>query len=157
MKKTARLLSICTEMGALIAGASDAQVKLFRQFGEHLGLAFQIQDDLLDITMSEDILGKDFGSDVKRRKKTFLYIYVMTKAATEFRHSLKEFFQKPSLAHADILSVQRIFSAAGALAAAETAARDHLRQANDCLARLAPAVNTKDLREFVDMILKRKA
>jgi geranylgeranyl diphosphate synthase type II len=156
MKKTARLLSICAEMGAIIAGADDKQVKLFRRFGEHLGLAFQIQDDLLDITISQDILGKDFGSDVKRRKKTFLYIYVMTTAAPSYRDGLKEIFQKPAISPEEVLSVQRIFNESGALAAAETAARDHLNQANDCLARLAPAP-TAELRHFVEMILKRKA
>jgi len=157
MKKTARLLSICTEMGALIATAGETQIKLFRQFGEHLGLAFQIQDDLLDITISQDMLGKDFGSDVKRRKKTFLYIYAMTQAARQHRESLKKIFQKTAIGHDDILSVQQIFNAAGALAAAETAACDHLQKAHHCLMQLEPAVATKALREFVDMLLKRKA
>jgi geranylgeranyl diphosphate synthase type II len=157
MRKTARLLAVCTEMGALVAAATETQVKLFRQFGEHLGLAFQIQDDLLDITVSQDILGKDFGSDVRRRKRTFLYVHVIAHGAARHRDSLKKIFQKSPIAKADILEVQQIFYAAGAIAAAETAVSDHLQKARHCLAQLEPAVDTAALRELVEMILKRKA
>ncbi len=157
MRKTARLLSICTEMGALVAAANEAQVKLFRQFGEHLGLAFQIQDDLLDITVSQDILGKDFGSDVKRRKRTFLYVHAMTHGGVRDRAGLKKSFQKPAIAKADILAVRQIFHAAGAIAAAEAAVSDHLQKARHCLAQLEPAIDAAALRELVEMILKRKA
>jgi geranylgeranyl diphosphate synthase, type II len=157
MRKTARLLSLCTEMGALVAAATEAQVKLFRQFGEHLGLAFQIQDDLLDITVSQDILGKDFGSDIKRHKRTFLYVHVMTHGGTRDRDSLRKFFQKPAIAKADIFAVQQIFHAAGALAAAETAVSDHLQKARHCLAQLELTVDAAALRELVEMILRRKA
>ncbi len=157
MRKTARLLAVCTEMGALAAAATEMQVKLLRQFGERLGLAFQIQDDLLDITVAEDILGKDFGSDVKRRKRTFLYVHVMTHGAASPRDRLKKFFQKSSITKSDILAVQQIFYAAGAVAAAENAVHDHLQKARHCLAQLEPAVDTAALRELVEMILKRKA
>lgn len=157
MRKTARLLSLCTEIGALVAAATETQVKLFRQFGEHLGLAFQIQDDLLDITVSQDILGKDFGSDVKRRKRTFLYIHVMTHGGVRDRDSLKNFFQKSAIAKADILAVQQVFHAAGAIAAAEAAVGDHLQKARHCLAQLEPAIAAAALRELVEMILTRKA
>jgi geranylgeranyl diphosphate synthase type II len=157
MKKTARLLAICTEIGALVAEATEAQIKLLREFGEHLGLAFQIQDDLLDITISQEILGKDFGSDVKRRKRTFLYVYAMAHGARQHRQSLKELFQKPVIAKSDILAAQQIFHAAGSLAAAEAAVRDHLQKALDCLTQLKPAVATTDLRWLVEMILKRNA
>lgn len=156
MRKTARLFSLCTEMGALVAAATETQVKLFRQFGEHLGLAFQIQDDLLDITVSQDILGKDFGSDVKRRKRTFLYVHVMTHGGARDRDSLKKLFQKPAIAKADIGAVQQIFHAAGAIAAAEAAVNNHMQKARHCLAQLEPAIDATALLELVEMILKRK-
>jgi geranylgeranyl diphosphate synthase type II len=156
-RKTARLLAICAEMGALIAGANDAQTKLFRQFGEHLGLGFQIQDDLLDITVSQEILGKDFGSDVKRRKQTFLYVHVMASAEPSHRDNLKKLFRKSTITPSDILAVQQIFYAAGAVAAAEAAVRQNLQQARRCLAQLGSAADTAGLLELVAMILKRNA
>jgi geranylgeranyl diphosphate synthase type II len=157
LRKTARLLAVCAEIGALVAAATEAQVKLFRQFGEHLGVAFQIQDDLLDITVAQDVLGKDFGSDVKRHKRTFLYVHAMAHGAAGYRESLKKFFHRSSVAQADILAVQRIFYDAGAVAAAEKAVHHHLQQAHRCLAQLEPAAETTALRELVEMILKRKA
>lgn len=156
-KKTARLLAICTEIGALIAGATERQIRLLRKFGEYLGLAFQIQDDLLDITSSQEILGKDFGSDVKRRKRTFLFIHVMAHGARQHRENLKKLFQKSTITKSDILAAQQIFHVAGAIAAAEAALRDHLQKALHCLAQLEPAVATAALRELVEMILKRNA
>jgi geranylgeranyl diphosphate synthase type II len=157
MKKTARLLAVCTEIGALLAGAAAGQIRLLRQFGEHLGLAFQIQDDLLDITSSQEILGKDFGSDVKRRKRTFLYTHVMVEGKSQHRQALKNLFQKPSTTKSDILAAQQIFLDAGAIAAAETAVRKHLQKAGHCLTELEPTVTTVELRELVEMILKRNA
>ncbi|MDZ7291072.1 MAG: polyprenyl synthetase family protein [candidate division KSB1 bacterium] len=157
MRKTARLLAVCTEIGALTASATEAQLKLFRQFGEHLGLAFQIQDDLLDITVSQEILGKDFGSDVKRHKRTFLYVHVMTLGTPQYRENLRTYFQKPVMNDADILAVQKIFYDASAISAAEQAVRGHLQKAHDCLTQLEPVVDTIALRELVEMILRRNA
>jgi geranylgeranyl diphosphate synthase type II len=157
MKKTARLLAVSAEIGALVAAASENRARLLRQFGEHLGLAFQIQDDLLDITISQKILGKDFGSDVKRHKRTFLYTHVMEHGTPYHRESLRAIFQKAEVARSDILAVQEIFRIAGAIAAADAAMRDHLQKALDTLAQLEPGVDTLALRELVEMILKRNA
>ena len=155
-QKTARFFSICTEMGALLAGAPEAKASLVRQFGESLGLAFQIQDDLFDITVSQAVLGKDFGSDVKRRKRTFLYVYTMAHGNPAQRDGLQQIFRKAEITDHDVLLAQKIFGDAGALAAAETALREHLQKAHECLQRLEPAVDTTELHGFVEMILKRK-
>ena len=156
-QKTARFFSICTEMGALLAGAPETKVGLVRQFGESLGLAFQIQDDLFDITVTQAVLGKDFGSDVKRRKRTFLYVYTMACGAPAPRDALQQIFRKAEITDRDVLTAQQIFNDAGALAAAETALRQHLQQAHQCLQRLEPAIDTAELHAFVEMILKRKS
>ena len=156
-QKTARFFSICTEMGALLAGAPDAQVSLVRQFGENLGLAFQIQDDLFDITVSQAVLGKDFGSDVKRRKRTFLYVHTMTFGKPAHRDALQQIFRKTEITDSEVLRAQQIFNDAGALAAAEAALQEHLQEAQQCLQRLEPTVDTAALHGFVEMILKRKS
>jgi geranylgeranyl diphosphate synthase type II len=154
-RKTARLLAICAEMGALIAGANDAQTKLFRQFGEHLGLGFQIQDDLLDITVSQKILGKDFGSDVKRRKRPLVCAGQRQRGAVSSRQPEKA-LQKSTITQSDILAVQQIFYAAGAVAAAEAAVRQNSKKpaiVNAARARCRYCA----LLELVEMILRRKA
>lgn len=71
-KKTAWLFQLSCQLGALVVGGSPQQVASLAQFGYHLGMAFQIQDDLLDFVADESKLGKKVGSDLKMDKKTYV-------------------------------------------------------------------------------------
>lgn len=71
-RKTGALISFCSWAGAAMAGADDKQLAAFRRFGEILGLAFQITDDLLDVTGDIATLGKTPGKDAKSNKLTFI-------------------------------------------------------------------------------------
>lgn len=73
--KTGALLRCSVRMGAIYAGADDAQLRAISAFGEHIGLAFQIVDDLLDIEESSEALGKTAGKDVAQNKMTFPAVY----------------------------------------------------------------------------------
>ena len=73
--KTSVLLAASCAMGAMCAGASQERVELWYEFGEKLGMAFQIQDDYLDTFGNQDILGKKVGGDILSDKKTFLFIH----------------------------------------------------------------------------------
>lgn len=77
--KTACLLGASAKMGALLGTASKEEADSFYQFGIHLGLAFQIQDDILDLYADEATLGKDVGSDVKNNKKSILTVLAQAK------------------------------------------------------------------------------
>lgn len=72
--KTAVLLAACMKCGAIIGGASDRDSDLMYQFGRNLGLAFQIQDDILDVYGDPALFGKKIGGDIVENKKTFLLI-----------------------------------------------------------------------------------
>ena len=69
-RKTAYLFSACCEVGAILAGASDEQVKALAEYGLNLGIAFQLADDLLDFTSNDSILGKRAGADLVEGKLT---------------------------------------------------------------------------------------
>jgi geranylgeranyl diphosphate synthase, type I len=73
--KTAVLISLCTELGARIAGGSTNQIEHYMQFGLNLGLAFQVQDDILGIWGDETITGKSAATDISTRKKTLPVLY----------------------------------------------------------------------------------
>jgi len=73
-KKTGRLFSAAGELGGLLGGGSPRQVTVLREFGHHLGRAFQLQDDLLDVTADPSRLGKSIGGDIVERKKTYLLL-----------------------------------------------------------------------------------
>lgn len=83
-RKTGALIAVSLEMGGLIAGASAEKLKALKDYGRHLGLAFQIVDDLLDLRGSEDAMGKRAGKDVALGKLT--YPAVLGEAASE-RHA----------------------------------------------------------------------
>ena len=72
--KTSVLLAACAEMGVLLGGASETDAKLMYEFGEKIGLAFQLQDDLLDVYGDPAVFGKKIGGDILCNKKTYLYI-----------------------------------------------------------------------------------
>ncbi|MDE7030966.1 MAG: polyprenyl synthetase family protein [Lachnospiraceae bacterium] len=70
--KTAALIQAAMMVGAVLAGASDAQVDLLEKAAYEIGVAFQIQDDILDVTSSLELLGKPVGSDAKNQKTTYV-------------------------------------------------------------------------------------
>lgn len=77
-KKTATLIAACTAAGALSSGASEEQISKMRDFGEYLGIAFQIRDDLLDYEKT-NLSGKPTGNDLKEKKMTLPLIHVLEK------------------------------------------------------------------------------
>lgn len=77
-KKTASLIASCCAMGAASAGANDEQIEQMRLFGEFIGIAFQIKDDLLDY--GDDDIGKPTGIDLKEKKLTLPIIYTINHA-----------------------------------------------------------------------------
>ena len=72
--KTSVLLAACVQMGAILGGASEPDSMLLYEFGEKIGLAFQLQDDLLDVYGDPAVFGKKIGGDILCNKKTYLYI-----------------------------------------------------------------------------------
>lgn len=71
LRKTGALISASLEAGAILGGASEEQIAALTRYGHHLGLAFQITDDLLDIVGDPEVMGKASGSDVAKNKKTY--------------------------------------------------------------------------------------
>jgi geranylgeranyl diphosphate synthase type II len=73
--KTGALLRASVRMGAIYAGADDEQLDAMSRYGEHVGLAFQIVDDILDVEQSSELLGKTAGKDAQQQKITFPAVY----------------------------------------------------------------------------------
>jgi geranylgeranyl diphosphate synthase, type II len=90
--KTAVLISASVKIGAIIGGASDKDADLLYEFGRNIGLAFQIQDDLLDIYGDARVFGKVPGGDIIANKKTFLLVKALEIASVEQLKRLQELF-----------------------------------------------------------------
>lgn len=81
--KTAALIQAAMMVGAVLAGANDDQVKIVEQAAFEIGIAFQIQDDILDVTSTFETLGKPIGSDEKNQKTTYVTLQGLEKASCE--------------------------------------------------------------------------
>lgn len=86
--KTSVLLAACAQMGAVLGGASETDSRLLYEFGEKVGLAFQLQDDLLDVYGDPAVFGKKIGGDILCNKKTYLYINAYNLADEGMRSEL---------------------------------------------------------------------
>ncbi len=78
--KTGALIRASGVIGAILAGATETEIKAVESFCENLGIAFQIQDDILDVTGSEEELGKPIGSDAENEKSTYVTLFGIEKA-----------------------------------------------------------------------------
>jgi geranylgeranyl diphosphate synthase, type II len=90
--KTSVLIAAALQIGARLGGASEKDARLLYDFGKYMGIAFQLQDDILDAFGDPEKVGKKPGGDVAQRKKTFLYLKALEMAAPDRKERLKNWF-----------------------------------------------------------------
>ena len=88
--KTAALIEASLMIGAILAGADDTRITQMEQVARAVGIAFQIQDDILDITSTQEVLGKPIGSDARNEKTTYVTLSGMDASACEVKHLSEE-------------------------------------------------------------------
>ncbi len=88
-RKTACLFSVCMKMGGLLAGASETDLARLSDYGRNLGMAFQIVDDVLDLTASEDVLGKPVASDLREGKATLAVLHALERCTPDERATIE--------------------------------------------------------------------
>ncbi len=137
--KTAALLAASAQIGAIVAVEDRAVIAQMHSFGEHLGLAFQIQDDLLGIWGEEDITGKSALTDLRDKKKTLPVIHAMVRDEhpADARRLSSLFGQAGPLGEQECSEALAILERAGSKAYAEAMAAHYLQLALDCLSQIA--------------------
>ncbi len=153
-KKTARLLMIASEIGAIIGGADERQRATLVEFSRQLGNAFQIQDDLLDM---ETTSGKTFGSDIKRKKRTLLLVHAFEHGDASIKQQLWQILHQPVVNDADVLKVRELLDASGSLRFAGQQVELHFQRARQLLDELAPCDSRDDLALLLQWIMQRKS
>jgi len=134
--KTAALMGAATAVGALLGGASEDAVGAFKEFGRRLGLAFQIQDDVLGIWGDAVETGKPAGDDIAARKKSFPVVYVLERASEDDRRSLRRMYSARTVSPEGVAEVLAVLERSGARAASEEAAARHVEEALSALGGL---------------------
>ena len=122
-RKTACLFSVCMRLGAILGGATPDQEAALGEYGHDLGMAFQIVDDVLDLTASEDVLGKPVASDLREGKVTMAVIHALERCTLEERAKIETILRERAfngVTHGQILEIlQRYGSIEAAHARAE--------------------------------------
>ena len=156
--KTAVLLGGALQLGALAAGASAQSAQELYEFGRLTGVAFQLQDDLLDIFGTEAQIGKAVGNDIVRNKKTFLYLKALESGSAETQAELRQFYASTPVDSAN--KVARVTELMRQLGIPEAVAelRDSIQK--DAYALLeatgSSAERQSPLRALTESLLKRQ-
>ena len=155
--KTSVLLAACVQMGAMLGGASQADQRLLYEFGEKIGLAFQLQDDLLDVYGDPAVFGKKIGGDILCNKKTYLYINTYRLADGEQRKELDRWaVYDGDDPESKIAGVRAIYDAVGVKALSEKLINSYFDEAMTKLDQVnLPADRKCLLREYAGSLLNR--
>jgi len=153
--KTAALFSAATEVGGVIAGAPEAQVTALRIYGDALGIAFQIVDDLLDYGGSSAEIGKNVGDDFRERKLTLPVIKAVAKADAGERAFWTRTIEKGDQRDGDLEEAMRLLARHGAMEATRADALDWVAKAKAALS-VVPGHDLRDmLVDLADYVVAR--
>jgi geranylgeranyl diphosphate synthase type I len=131
--KTGVLLEFALQAGAVLGGGTPAQVEAIGRFGAPLGMAFQIKDDILDLTGTKEMLGKPPLSDLRGGKRTLIVAHALENAAPREAAALRGFLDGHDEAGLGAEGALRILKDTGSLAFAEGMALDLVQQAKKAL------------------------
>jgi len=155
--KTARLISSCTEGAACLAGAAGGQRTALARFGLQVGLAFQVADDLLDYTATQQAMGKRRGQDFFEGKVTLPAIYLMESLSPAGRAEVRKAFLKEEADEGDLARVLAMMEEKGAFERARRTARELAERAESELAAFPETPSRKSLADLADFVVLREA
>jgi octaprenyl-diphosphate synthase len=153
--KTAALFAAATEVGGIIAGADDVQVTALRDYGDALGIAFQIVDDILDYGGSDATIGKNTGDDFRERKLTLPLIKAVAKADAEERAFWVRVIEKGDQREGDLAHAMVILRRHDAISAARTDAVAWAARAQSALDNLPVHPLRNILSELAEFVVQR--
>ena len=134
-KKTAVLFSACCKIGAIESNASNEEIKTMDLFGEYLGIAFQIQDDILDYS-KELNTGKTYGNDIREQKITLPLIFGLNNATEKQKDEIRELYHKETITQQEVDSIIDTITNLGGIAKAKETIDMYINKAYnlvDCL------------------------
>ncbi len=155
--KTSVLLACALKMGAILAGAPQHDADLMYQVGEQLGLAFQLQDDLLDVYGDPKVFGKAIGGDITSNKKTYMLINAVNRANDHQRAELEKWISAKSFDRQEkVQAVTRLYDEIGIRQLCEQKINYYFDQARHTLSNVQVTDERKQsLLQYMDEMLHR--
>jgi octaprenyl-diphosphate synthase len=151
--KTAKLFEASAELGALVAGATDAQIAAAGEYGRSLGTAFQLIDDVLDYAGDATEIGKNVGDDLREGKPTLPLIYLMEHGTPEQRELVRSCIENGDEQHFE--AILAAVTASGALDFTRREAEAAARRAADAIVDLPESEYKKNLLQLCSFAVDR--
>lgn len=152
--KTAALISACCELGALSVNASEEHINAMREYGENLGIAFQIKDDLLDYEGNQNIIGKPIAVDLKEKKITLPLLLSFQNASDKENSFILKILKKGVNSH-DITHILEFCEKYEGIAKALETAKAYADKAKYCLKTFPDNQYKEAAKKFVDYVISR--
>ncbi|MCU4174126.1 polyprenyl synthetase family protein [Carboxylicivirga sp. N1Y90] len=154
-KKTATLIAACTKAGALSVKASEERLNAMQSFGENLGIAFQIKDDLFDYEQNA-LIGKPTGNDIKEKKLTLPLIYALNKVDKKSRRHILTLIRRHHKKEKKVQEIIEFVKANGGLEFAHQQMLNYAQKAIDSISIYDESETKTALIKMVDYTMKRK-
>ena len=155
-RKTASLTSLCCELGATVSGASSEVCRHLAEYGMLIGMAFQIVDDILDLTGSQETLGKPVASDLREGKVTLPIIYLLAEGDRELRRKVAMILEDGTFERVAWAEIVEGLTAIGALDRARARAREYADQAAVFLQGFPPSPVWECLQDLPRFVVERQ-
>jgi len=155
-RKTAMPISAGARIGGILGGGTDAEIEALGAYGMHLGTAFQIVDDILDVAGNPAVLGKPVGTDLKEGNVTLLVLHAMHDGSDR-RAELVKLFQLPVRTEEDIRRGLALIRDSGAVGRARVDAEHYGFLAREALDDVRPGPYREALARLVDFVVRRNA
>ena len=155
-RKTACLFSVCLRLGAVLAGRSEEEERLLGAYGHNFGLSFQLIDDVLDFTSSEEILGKPIGNDLREGKVTLPLIYLLQRCGREEAQKVRSVLEDGGFNSAGFSEILDLIDRYNTLQAAREKAQEFAQKAKHCLETFPDTPYKDALRSLPDFMLDRE-
>ena len=155
-RKTACLFSVCMRIGAILAGATAEQEENLAQYGRDLGMAFQIVDDVLDLTASEDVLGKPVASDLREGKVTMAVIHTLERCTGHEREMIDKIVRERSFNGVAPAQILEILHRYGSIEAAHARASQYANLARNAICNFPHSESKRALMWAPDYVVDRE-
>jgi octaprenyl-diphosphate synthase len=155
-RKTAILISAACQIGAILGEAPKDQEEAMRRFGLNLGVAFQLRDDFLDYTGSEEEVGKPVGKDLQEGKITLPLIHALECSSSEDRHRLVDLVTSDSIQEQTFAEVKEIIQRSEGLDHTDQLANRYIAEAKSALETFPPSPTRESLMEIADYVVTRR-